>query len=293
MKHLAFFLAFILLLSWLSGCTSGNVSDIAATTLPVYEFTVRLCSGTGLTVSRLITENVSCLHNYTLQVHQMQAIQGADAVVISGAGLEDFLDDALSGAARVIDASMNIPLTESSHHNHGHKHEHGHLHADDPHIWLSIENAKLMAANIYAELLHLYPENSSVFSQNLALLQQDLDGLQRYADAALADLTCRELITFHDGFSYLAESFHLTILEAVEEESGSEASAEQLKALIALVQEHQLPAVFVETHGSSSAAQIIASETGVSLFALDMSIAGESYFDAMYHNIDVLKEALQ
>jgi hypothetical protein len=40
------------------------------------------------------------------------------------------------------------------------------------------------------------------------------------------------------------------------------------------------------------AARIIAAETGVSLYALDMAMSGDSYFEAMYHNIDTIKEAL-
>ena len=33
-------------------------------------------------------------------------------------------------------------------------------------------------------------------------------------------------------------------------------------------------------------------ETGCGVFSLDMAMAGDSYFDAMYHNIDTIKEAL-
>ena len=108
----------------------------------------------------------------------------------------------------------------------------------------------------------------------------------------LSSLSCRELITFHDGFSYLAESFDLTILEAVEEESGSEASAQELIELVELVQSHQLPAIFTESNGSASAADIIAAESGAAVYTLDMAMAGEDYFEAMYHNIDTIKEAL-
>ena len=100
------------------------------------------------------------------------------------------------------------------------------------------------------------------------------------------------MITFHDGFAYLARSFDLTILEAVEEESGSEASAAELKHLIEEVRHHSLPAVFTEVLGSTSAAQIIAAETGISVYTLDMAIHGEDYFSAMYHNINTLKGAL-
>ena len=289
MKHLAFFLAFLLLLSWLSGCSHYQEADIAASTLPVYEFTGRLCQGSGITVSCLVTENISCLHDYTLQVRQMRSIQSAEAVVISGAGLEDFLEDALSGAAHVIDASEGIRLSEADHHHH----EDAHSHAEDPHIWLSVANAKLMAENICQALADLYPQHRTLFQSNLTALLDDLDALQAYGEKTLGSLSCRELITFHDGFSYLAESFGLSILAAVEEESGSEASAAQLAELISLVQTHDLPAVFVEKNGADSAAKIIAAETEIHLFSLDMTLSGSSYFDAMYHNINTLQEALQ
>ena len=81
-------------------------------------------------------------------------------------------------------------------------------------------------------------------------------------------------------------------VRAVEEESGSEASAAELKELCGLVWEHQLPAVFTETAGSTSAAEILAAETGVCIYSLDMAMGNSSYLEAMYHNIDTLKEAL-
>jgi len=283
---------FLLTLFLMVGCTPKPTADLAATTLPVYEFTVRLCEGTGLTVERLVTESVSCLHDYTLQVRQMQAISGANAVIISGAGLEDFMKDALQNAQTVIDASTGLQLTESGH-DHDADHHHGHAHAEDPHIWLAPENAKIMASNICEGLCTLYPGHKVRFQENLLALQADLSALQEYGDIQLQDLSCRELITFHDGFAYFAESFDLHILRSIEEESGSEASASQLIELIGLVQDHHLPAVFTETNGADAAAQIISAETGVKIFALDMVMTGESYFQVMYHNIDTIKEALQ
>ena len=292
MKHLAFFLIFLLLISWLSGCYAADSADLVATTLPVYEFTTRLCQGTGLTVTRLITENVSCLHDYTLQVQQMLAVESASAVIISGAGLESFLEDVLDGAENIIDASQGISLIEEASHDE-HTHGHSHSHDEDPHIWLSPVLAKSMAENICHALSLLYPEHTARFSNNLKALHSDLDALQAYGLEALQELLCRELITFHDGFAYLAESFGLTILEAVEEESGSEASAAQLKHLIQLAQQHQISAIFTEINGAASAADIIAAETHLPVFALDMAMSGDSYFTAMYHNINTLKEALQ
>ena len=281
----------------LSGCSAPAApAEIAATTLPVYEFTSRLCEGTPLSVTRLVTEEVSCLHDYSLNVRQVKAAEAAETIVISGAGLEEFMEDILAGAD-TIDASAGIPLLTPEEHQHHHEDEaqethEGHHHEEDPHIWLSPANASRMAETICEGLSARYPQNRSVFEENLEVLRQDLDTLANYGNRQLEGLPCRDLITFHDGFAYFADAFDLHILRAVEEESGSEASARELIELIEEVEHHRLPAIFTEKSGSVSAAGIIARETGCGQFSLDMAMAGDSYFDAMYHNIDTIKEAL-
>jgi len=288
-------ISFLLLI--LCGCTSqSQPAQVAATTLPVYEFAVRLCEGTPLRVTRLVTEEVSCLHDYSLNVRQVKAAEAAEVIVLSGAGLEEFMEDILENASR-IDASAGIPLMEPEEHHH-HEHEEaedsheGHHHEEDPHIWLSPANAMIMAQNICKGLSDRYPLHQADFQQNLNILLEDLEELNRYGQEQLRNLACRDLITFHDGFAYFAESFDLHILEAVEEESGSEASARELTHLIEEVEHHKLPAIFTEKSGSVSAAGIISRETGCGTYALDMAMAGDSYFGAMYHNINTIREAL-
>lgn len=290
MKKSIFLISLFLLICLFPGCqTETESAQVAATTLPVYEFTAILCEGTDLKVCQIITESVSCLHDYTLQVSQMRLLESADTVVISGAGLEDFLEDALSAKSTIIDASVNVQLLcEAEEHSHLHTHSHD----ADPHIWLSPENAKLMAQNICAGLTEQYPKYADIFSRNLTSLTEKLDSLALYGSQSLSKLSCLEMITFHDGFSYFASAFDLTILKAVEEDAGSEASAAELKELITLIDAHALPAIFTEANGSDSAAKIISAETGAELFSLNMAMSGDSYFDAMYHNIDTIKEAL-
>lgn len=295
MKKFSVFILFFLLLFLLGGCGAAQApAQVAATTLPVYDFTLRLCQGTPITVTRLVTEQVSCLHDYSLNVRQVKAAEAAQTIVISGAGLEEFLEDILPDAG-TIDASQGIDLIGADEtHEHGHEDTHeGHHHEVDPHIWLSPVNAKAMARNICGGLSQKYPEYAETFDTNLEALLSALDALQAYGEDTLAALSCRELITFHDGFAYFAVAFDLTILEAIEEESGSEASARELIHLIEEVEHHRLPAIFTEKSGSVSAAAVIARETGANVYALDMAMAGDSYFAAMYHNIDTIKEALQ
>ncbi len=291
-KHPISSLILLLLVFFLPGCARQEPAQVAATTLPVYDFTQRLCQGTGITVTRLVTEQISCLHDYSLSVRQAKAAQGAEVVILSGAGLESFLDGILDDA-KTIDASQGIQIIcpQEDHHNHT---DHGHHHhEEDPHIWLSPKNAMIMAENICRGLSAQYPQDAQTFQENLQLLLEDLEALDAYGREVLDDLSCRELITFHDGFAYFAQAFDLTILEAVEEESGREASAQELIHLIETVREHHLPAVFTEKSGSVSASGIISRETGCQVYALDMAMTGDSYFDAMYHNIRTIKEALQ
>ena len=275
----------------LPGCSAPTSSaDIAATTLPVYQFATMLCEGTGLTVSRLVTESVSCLHDYTLNVSQVKAVENADLVIISGAGLEDFMADLLI-EKEIVDASTGIALLESCH-DHDHEAEHGHSHDSDSHIWLSPSNALSMAENICHGLMAKYPQHNEIFLANLQALQQQLLQLQSYGQEQLSDLSCRDMITFHDGFAYMAQAFDLHILAAVEEESGAETSAKELIELITLAQEHNIPAIFTESNGATSAAQIISAEIGIPIYTLDMAMSGDDYFKAMYQNIDCIREAL-
>ena len=293
MRRICLILLLVCLL--LSGCqTADTPAMVVATTLPVYDFTVALCQSTDITVERLINESVSCLHDYSLSVSQVKAVESAEIIVCSGAGLEDFLSDLLENSVKV-DASAGISLLCTSH-SHDHDDHAHHAHEDtqefDAHIWLSPANASCMAKNIAAGLIDHYPQHEQQIQNNLTVLLQNLDVLQQYGQQTLSELRSRDLITFHDGFSYFADSFDLHILEAVEEESGSEASAKELIHLITLVQDHKLPAIFTETHGSVSAANVISRETGANIYALDMCMGDTGYFEAMYRNIDTIKEAL-
>ena len=267
-----------------SGCSKKQTlpeqtkSDILATTQPVYQLASALTDGTGLTVALLISEPVSCLHDYTLTVSQMEKIEGAQLILESGLGLEDFMADALSGKTRIDISSGLSTLTGDE--------------GIDPHWWLDPTRFRQAAALAAQELGAQYPEFSDQFAENLAAFDRKLSDLQVYGDEALSSLSCRELVTFHDGFSYFADSFGLTIAAAMEVESGSEPSAKELESIISIVEKNRIPAVFYETNGESGSAEVVANETGCSVWTLDMAISNSDYFAAMRENIDIVKEAL-
>ena len=273
-----------LMLFSLAACAKKPVSqeqakaNILATTQPVYQLACALADGTGLTVALLISESVSCLHDYTLTVSQMEKVEGAKLVLESGLGLEDFMEDALGGKVR-IDISRDLSTLTGDE-------------GVDPHWWLDPTRFRQAAKLAAQELGSQYPEYTDQFSENLAAFDQKLAELQDYGTETLASLSCRELVTFHDGFSYFADSFDLTIAAAMEVESGSEPSAKELENIISIVEERQIPAVFYETNGETGSAEVVANETGCSVWTLDMAISNGDYFAAMRENIDIVKEAL-
>ncbi len=304
----------VLALALLAGCASAPAEDgkthILCTTYPVYLFTTAVTQGVDeVEVELLVNQQTSCLHDYTLTVADMRAIERADVIVMNGAGLEAFMADALAQSdAAVIDCSENIDLLPAPDHHH-HEGEDESEHEVDPHDWMDPRRAAGMMSFIFDQLSELYPAYEHSFWVNDASAYDQLGGLRQDIDVAeyqvfvatgqlsLEDLRTAQLITFHDGFQYFADAFGLTILKSIEEEEGSEASAKELEEIIALVREYDIPAIFVEKNGSRRSADVIARETGCKVYELDMIMSGdgqgiEPYIQAMQQNLATIEEAL-
>lgn len=297
-----FLLLLLCLFLMLPGCSSQQAFKedaslhILATTYPVYLLTKTLTAGVeGVEVTQLIDETVSCLHDYTLTVTDMKAIEKADIIIKNGADFESFMDDALAQTdAYSIDCSEGIDLLPAAgHEHHDHEedeHHHGHY---DPHYWLSEEAALVMLNNILHGLSSFDEANLDTYQKNFS------NSLELFPEDSLdiSALSCPYMITFHDGFHYLAHDTGLTLLKSIEEDEGSEASAADIKEIVALIKEYDIPAIFTEKNGSDDTARAISRETGVEVYELNMIMSGDgqditAYFDALNANYAVIQEAL-
>ena len=295
-------LACALLLA-LSGCAAPPRAEdgalhVLATTYPVYLFTTAVTAGVeGVEVDLLVNQPTSCLHDYTLTVTDMKAVQRADVIVMNGAGLEDFLDDALSGAqAAVIDCSAGLELLPAQGHE-GHHHDTVY----DPHFWMDPGYASDMVEHIVQGLSAADAAGADLFRLNGDLARQTLDGAAADWTGRLEPWQGRSIITFHDGFQYFASLFQLDIYKAIEEEEGATVSAGELKEIISFLRLNEqngldpIP-VFTEVNGSAASAGVIARETCCPLGQLTMVMSGEGtgiqpYLDAMEQNIQAITEA--
>lgn len=287
--------ALVLLLSACGQPAASQPQDedtlhIVATTYPVYLFTTAVTEGAeGVEVSLLVNQQTSCLHDYTLTVSDMKAIEGADVIVMTGAGLEDFMDDALSASdAQVIDCSEGIDLLPAQGHE-GHDHDAEY----DPHIWMDPANAQVMLGTIADQLGQITGQD---LQARCTEVQQQVEQASQQWKEQVTTLSDPKLITFHDGFQYFSRSFGLELLKAIEEEEGSEASAQEIKEIVSLVEQYHLPAIFTEVNGSESTALAISRESGCGVYQLNMIMSGDGtgiqpYLDAMQNNIDTIVEA--
>lgn len=283
---------FLALTLALSSCAPAVPEDqglhVLCTTYPLYLFTTAVTEGAeGVEVTLLVNSQTSCLHDYTLTVADMKAIEGADVIVMNGAGLEEFMSTPLAQSnASVIDCSEDMELLPALEHE-GHEH-HGHEEELDPHYWMDPHRAGQMVERIAGGLAALEPDGAETYRANASNALAALSQVDPwYRDAVFPPYP---LITFHDGFQYFADAEGFDLLRAIEEEDGSTVSAAEIKELAALIESENIPAIFVERNGSRSAAEVLSRETGCAVYELDMLMSGDGrgiqpYIDAMDANL--------
>lgn len=158
----------------------------------------------------------------------------------------------------LFDLSEGMPMIHSDEEHHHHTHAEG-----DPHIWNSIQGAKIIAANTLQAFKQLDPEHSDKYETNYNKLMQTIQATADSLHAMLDPLTERSFIIYHPALTYFAEEFGLKQL-CIEME-GKEPSPAQLKQLVETAHEQQTHVVFIQQEFDQKNAELIAKETGCQL----------------------------
>ena len=257
---------------------------------PMYVATINITDGVdGVEVYNMTKPQTGCLHDYQLMTEDMKTLEKADAFVINGAGMEDFMDKVTEQQKKlkVIDASRGIELI--------HDDEEG----DNPHVWLSVTDAITQVRNIADQLKEADPTHAAAYEKNAAAYIEKLTALKTEMHAALDNVPHKDIVTFHEAFPYFAKEFNLNIIGVVEREPGTEPTPTELQETIEQVNALPTKVLFTEPQYSPAAAETIARETGAKIYTLDPVVTGEAtpaaknaYIDTMKKNMQVLKEAL-
>ncbi len=296
----------VLCVLFLNACTGNTTkthegkTTIATSFYPVYIFTLNLLNGIEeLNVECMAEQSVGCLHDYTLTAKDAKLLNDAQVLVINGAGMESFLQDAFQSVEKldVIDSSENLELICNEEHNHVEEHNDHHHHHENSHIWLSVENAEKQVENIKNGLVNEFPQYENKIKENYSEYIKRLDALEEERKKVLPFSNGLNVLSFHGAFEYLAKDLGLNISATIESDEGYEPSAKELANLSNRIKDENIKALFVAPNYSSSAAEILNRETNAEIYVINPIISGEekltAYEDIMNETYNIILKAVK
>lgn len=303
-------LAVVVLLAACGAPPEGSDADsgmsIVATTTQVGSI-VEEIGGDDVALTVLLEPGMEA-HDFEITPAAGAAIEGADLVLKSGAGLELWLDEAIEtigGADRVRDLSTGIELRAPDEAEaHEVEEEAGHEDELDPHYWLSAPNAIRMVENARDALVGVAPGAADAIAERATALIARLEA----ADAAIRGLIDeipedrRLIVTDHDALGYFIDEYGLMFGGSVfpSLDVTAEPSARDIEELVATIRDHDIPAIFTESAVNPALSEAVAAETDAQLvdeplYTDSLGPAGseaETLDGMLLHNATVIHDAL-
>lgn len=283
-----------------SGCTGSHETQqdedklvVYTSIYPMYDFAVKI-AGDKAVVTNMVPAGIEP-HDWEIGTGDMVNLEQADIFIYSGAGMEPWVDKTVSAlendALIVVEASAGITYREDPDGEEIY----------DPHVWLSIKNAKIELENIKNAFCEADPEHAEYYQANYEAYAQQFDALDLEYQEQLETLTNRNIIVAHESFGYLCDDYNLTQVAIEGLMADSEPDAARMSEIIAFAKENNVKTIFFEELVSPKVAQTIADELGAETDVLnplegltqEQLDAGEDYLSIMRDNLDALVKALQ
>jgi manganese/zinc/iron transport system substrate-binding protein len=261
----------------------------------------RVIGGDRVEVTNLIGEGVDP-HLYKPTRDDVAALLEADIIFYNGLHLEGRMGDVLARAGAnhpTIAVTERIPEDRLIHPDD----DQGHA---DPHVWLAPEIWALCGNTVCNALAEMRPGDRAEFQANLETFQAGAAELNALGTSAIGSIPPerRLLITSHDAFNYFGRAFDIEVVGVQGISTDSEAGLADLEALVELVVQRQVPAVFVES--SVPRRSIEALVEGAAARGHEVTIGGELFSDSMgpagtpegtwkgmvHHDIQMVTESL-
>ncbi|MEX2641915.1 MAG: zinc ABC transporter substrate-binding protein [Acetobacterales bacterium] len=271
--------------------TIGMVSDIASNV-----------AGDRAEVEALMGSGVDP-HLYTTTRSDMARLLRADVVFYNGLLLEGKMSDALIRVAtrgkpvfavtELLDEKFLLAPPEFQGHH-------------DPHVWMD-PSAWIRAVDVVRDRLSTYdPPGKDDYARNAEAYKATLRELDVYAERVLGTVpeSSRVLVTAHDAFNYFGRRYGYEVVGIQGMSTESEAGVKQIGALLDMLVDRKIGAVFVETTVSErniraliegAAARGHEVTVGGSLFSDAMGEPGTyegTYLGMMDHNVTAIARAL-
>ncbi|MFM9958081.1 MAG: metal ABC transporter solute-binding protein, Zn/Mn family [Phycisphaerales bacterium] len=270
--------------------TTGMIADVA-----------RQVGGARVEVKGLMGEGVDP-HLYKASPGDVRAMADADVILYNGLHLEGRMADVIvkmagrTSVVRVTDAIDEAGLLEPEEFE-------GHF---DPHVWFDVQLWTPVVGRVAAALAEKDPDGKSDYEARAAEYRALLGEVHEYVKASIASIPedRRVLVTAHDAFGYFGRAYGIEVLAIQGISTDSEASLQGINALVDLLVEKKVPAVFIES--SVPRKTVDALIEGCKGRGHTVTVGGELFSDAMgkegtiegtyvgmvLHNADTITKAL-
>jgi ABC-type Zn uptake system ZnuABC Zn-binding protein ZnuA len=246
-------------------------------------------AGRRLTIDGLIPSGLDP-HSFEPTPREMARVADCDLLIISGAGLEEWLKGILTnigGSKKILEASTGL-IPDNG----------------DPHFWLDPNNVITYVQNIRDALTEIDPEGRDIYIANADAYSQqlrELDGWIRH-EIEKIPASQRLLVTNHETLGYFAHRYGFRVVGTLLPSLSSEASpsALQLAQLSDAIHSMTAKVIFLDVGSNSQLAEQISGETKAKvvtdLYSESLSPAdgpAANYIEMMKHNVIVIVSALQ
>ncbi len=314
MKHVVLSVLLLLVASFVVACgdeddgSDGESGDsgiaIAATTTIIADL-ARNIAGERADVTAIIPPGADP-HDFEPTPGDVEKIADAELVLEHGLGYDEWAHDLVeqSGTdAAVVEVTDGVTLIEAGDDEHSEDADEHEGHDEDPHVWFDVENVKVMTANIRDALIEIDPDGREAYEANTEAYLAELDELDGWIHEQVATIPegDRKLVTSHEAFGYYVAAYGFEYVGAVVPslDSQAQASAQQVDALLDMIEAEGVRAVFTETTVNPDLTEQIAAEADIevvtNLFSDSLSDDGsqtDTYIGMMRHNTTAIVEAL-
>ena len=253
------FKAVAAILFWLATALPGQATDKfkVATTFTVIADMARNVAGDAAEVVS-ITKPGAEIHNYQPTPRDIIKAQDADLILWNGLNLELWFERFFANLSDVPSATISdgvepIGIGEGPYTG-----------KPNPHAWMSPSDALIYVDNIATALAGRDPANADTYRANAEAYKAAITDAVAPLRETLASIPeeRRWLVTSEGAFSYLARDFGLKEAYLWPINADQQGTPQQVRKVIDLVRENDIPAVFSESTIPSDAARQVARETG-------------------------------
>jgi manganese/iron transport system substrate-binding protein len=253
----------ILGLSVLAACgepessTSTDGKFHVVTTFTVIQDIAQNVAGDAAVVES-ITKPGAEIHDYQPTPRDIVKTQDADLVLWNGFNLERWFEKFFQNikdvpSVVVSDGVEPMGITEGPYNG-----------KPNPHAWMSPTSALIYVENIRKALVEHDPKNADVYNKNAAAYAEKIKAMDAPLRKRLSAIPedKRWLVTSEGAFSYLARDYDMREAYLWPINADQQGTPQQVRHVIELVRENNLPVVFSESTVSDRPARQVTKESG-------------------------------